>query len=92
MLTIILIMVGGIMIGRILRNRNLSLLSSIINVLIWTLLFLLGVEVGGDERIVKGIANLGAEALGISVAAVAGSVLFAWVLWKWSKKSTEARR
>ncbi len=85
-------MAAGILLGRILRKRNLSFLSNIINVLIWVLLFLLGVEVGGDERIVKGIANLGAEAAGISVAAVAGCVFFAWGLWKWSKKTKEDRR
>lgn len=89
MLTIILIMASGILLGRIIRNRNLSFLSKIIDVLIWVLLFLLGVEVGGDDRIVKGIVNLGAEAVGISLAAVAGSTIFAWGLWKWCHK-TEA--
>ncbi len=87
MLTIILIMAGGILIGRIFRKRNLSWISKVINLLIWVLLFLLGVEVGGNERIVKGIANLGAEALGISIAAVAGSILLAWGLWKWNNLS-----
>lgn len=84
MFVIILIMAGGILLGRLLRNRNLKFLSKIINILIWVLLFLLGVEVGGDERIVKGITGLGIEAIGISVAAVIGSGLFAWGLWKWS--------
>lgn len=92
MLTIILIMAAGILSGRILRNRNLSFLSKIINILIWTLLFLLGVEVGGDERIVKGIFNLGAEAVGISVAAVAGSTILAWSLWKWCGKTQKEKK
>lgn len=92
MLTIILFMATGILIGKILRKHNLSFLSKIINVLIWALLFLLGVEVGGDERIITGIANLGAEAVGISVAAVTGSTIFAWVLWKWSNKAKEDNR
>ncbi len=87
MLTIILIMAGGILLGRIFRKRNLSWISKVINLLIWVLLFLLGVEVGGNERIVKGIANLGAEALGISIAAVAGSIFLAWGLWKWNNLS-----
>lgn len=85
-------MASGILLGRFLRNRNLSLLSKTINVLIWMLLFLLGVEVGGDERIVKGIANLGAEAIVISAAAVAGSTIFAWGLWKWCGKTQEDKK
>lgn len=85
-------MASGILLGRFLRNRNLSLLSKTINVLIWMLLFLLGVEVGGDERIVKGIANLGAEAIVISAAAVAGSTIFAWVLWKWCGKTQKDKK
>lgn len=82
-------MASGIVLGRLFRNRNLSFLSKIIDALIWMLLFLLGVEVGGDDRIVKGIVNLGAEAVGVSVAAVTGSTIFAWGLWKWCHK-TEA--
>lgn len=77
-------MAAGILFGRLLRNRELKYLSKVINILIWLLLFLLGVEVGGDERIVKGITGLGVEALGISIAAVFGSALLAWGLWKWS--------
>ncbi len=87
MYTIIIVMAGGILLGRIFRRRNLSYISKVINLLIWALLFLLGVEVGGNERIVNGIANLGAEALGISIAAVAGSILLAWGLWKWNNSS-----
>lgn len=85
-------MAAGIGIGRVLRNCNLSFLSKVINVLIWILLFLLGVEVGGDERIINGIANLGAEAIGISVAAVAGSALFAWGLWRWSSSRRKGEK
>ncbi len=80
-------MAVGILLGRIFRKRNLSYIPKIINLLIWVLLFLLGVEVGGNERIVKGIANLGAEALGICIAAVAGSIILAWGLWKWNNLS-----
>ncbi len=91
MFVIILIMASGILFGRLLRNRNLKFLSKVINILIWLLLFLLGVEVGGDERIVKGITGLGVEAIGISVAAVIGSALLAWGLWKWSNYRVKGR-
>ena len=56
-------------------------------VLIWLLLFLLGVEVGGNPRIIQGIATLGAEALVLGVAGIVGSAVLAWTLWRWSKKT-----
>lgn len=82
-------MVAGILTGRLLRHRRLRYLGNMTYILIWVLLFLLGVEVGSDERIVKGIATLGAEAILISVAGVAGSTLLASGLWQWSKKRKE---
>lgn len=90
MLTIIIIMASGIAIGRLLRNRSLRFLPRITNVLIWILLFLLGIEVGGDDRIVKGIASLGAEAVAVSVAGVAGCCLLTRLLWKWANHRKEA--
>lgn len=79
-------MAGGVCAGRLLRRQNLSFLSTLISILIWVLLFLLGVEVGGDERIVKGMGSLGAEAISISLAGVAGCALFAKGLWTWSQR------
>lgn len=83
-------MAAGIGTGYLLRCRGLRHLGKVISMLIWLLLFLLGLEVGGDERIVKGIASLGIEAVAISVAGVLGSVILALALWKLSfrKKTT----
>lgn len=75
-------MAAGIGAGYLLRRRPLRHLGKIVSVLIWVLLFLLGVEVGGDERIVKGIASLGVEAVMITIAGVAGCGLLSLVLWK----------
>ena len=47
----------------------------------WLLLFLLGIDVGGNEAIVKGLHAIGLEAFIITTAAVAGSTLAAWGLW-----------
>ena len=82
MFIIILIMGFGILLGWLFRKKKLTFLGKIINVLIWVLLFLLGVEVGSDERIVNGIATLGLEGIVIAVAAVSGSVALAYFLWK----------
>jgi len=45
------------------------------------LLFLLGIEVGGNRRIVEGLATLGVEAFVITLACVLGSCILAWGLW-----------
>lgn len=85
-------MAVGIGIGWLLRGKKLPFLGKLTNILIWMLLFLLGVEVGGDERIVNGIATLGAEAVAVAVAAVAGSCILAYGLWKWTQRRKEAQR
>lgn len=81
MLIVISLMVGGMLLGYVFRGRRLRGLPTGITVLIWVLLFLLGVEVGGNRRIIDGLYTLGIEALGIAVACVAGSVMMAWLLW-----------
>lgn len=92
MFIVILIMIAGIAVGRLLRHRRLRYLGNVTNMLIWVLLFLLGVEVGSDERIVNGIATLGVEAVGVAIAGVAGSAALASGLWLWSKKRKEGGR
>lgn len=63
MLIIISIMLTGILCGFLLRRYRIAWISRIITVLIWALLWLLGVEVGSDPRIVQGLWSLGIESL-----------------------------
>ena len=44
-------------------------------------IMLTGIDVGGNEAIIKGLHTLGLEALIITLAAVTGSILCAWGLW-----------
>lgn len=74
-------MLLGVAVGRLLRSRNLKWLPKVTMLLIWSLLFLLGYEVGGDPRVVGSLATLGIEALALSLAGILGSALFAWLLW-----------
>ena len=78
---IIGLMLCGVLTGYFLRKRKLNFIYRIITFLIWILLFLLGIEVGGNKMIIGGLHSLGLEALVITLAAVAGSVLCAWGLW-----------
>ena len=81
MFTIIGIMLTGMLLGYLLRSKRLTWIHKVITLLIWLLLFLLGIDVGGNEAIVKGLNAIGLEALIITAAAVTGSTLAAWGLW-----------
>lgn len=53
MFIIIGIMLTGMLLGYLLRSKRLSWIHRIITLLIWILLFLLGIDVGGNESIIK---------------------------------------
>ncbi|MBR1803907.1 MAG: LysO family transporter [Muribaculaceae bacterium] len=82
MLKIVAIMFCGIGAGFLLRKHPLPWLSKLIMLLIWLLLFFLGVAVGQNERIIKGLNQLGLDALLLAFAGIGGSVVLAWVLWR----------
>lgn len=53
MFIIIGIMLTGMLLGYLLRSKRLTWIHKVITLLIWLLLFLLGIDVGGNEAIVK---------------------------------------
>ena len=81
MFTIIGLMLTGMLLGFLLRKQKLSGIHKVITVLIWLLLFLLGIDVGGNQEIINGLHTIGMEAIVITLAAVLGSVTAAWALW-----------
>lgn len=83
MLKIVMIMLCGIGTGYLLRNKKMSFIGRIITVLIWVLLFLLGIEVGSNPRIISGLQTLGLEAIALTLGGSLGSTLFAWALWQY---------
>ena len=91
MLRIVFIMLLGVAVGRLLRGRNLKWLPAVTMLLIWSLLFLLGYEVGSDPRVVAGLASLGMEALVLSLAGILGSAVLAWLLWRMAARRREER-
>ncbi len=70
---------GGIF-GFLLRKKEFRNISKIVTVLIWLLLFILGLEVGGNPQIISGLTSIGIESLIITVAAVLGSSVAALLL------------
>ena len=81
MLIVVSLMLCGIAVGYMLRNKNTRIVSRIITVLIWLLLFLLGIEVGSNPRIVMGMQTLGIEAMLLTIGGAVGTTLCAWLLW-----------
>lgn len=83
MLKIVMIMLCGIGTGYLLRNKKMSFIGRIITALIWVLLFLLGIEVGANPRIINGLQTLGLEAIVLTITGSLGSTIFAWALWRY---------
>ena len=83
MFTVIGIMFIGIGLGYLLRRQSLPWINKAITALIWLLLFLLGIEVGQNERIIRSLPTLGVEAFVIAIVCVLGSCVTAWGLWKY---------
>ena len=82
MFTIIGLMLTGILLGYLLRKRDLKKIHQIITLLIWLLLFILGIEVGSNEQIIKGLHTIGLEAVILTLVGTLGSVIAAWALWR----------
>ena len=86
MFIIIGLMFSGVSLGYLLRRREMKWVGQVITALIWTLLFLLGVDVGGNREIISGLHTIGVDALAITVAAVLGSAAGAMLLWNWIRR------
>ena len=82
MLKIMAIMGAGALLGFFARRLSvLKHLGTTSMATIILLLFLMGVEIGGNERIVQNLTSLGVEALVIAVAATLGSIVAARIVY-----------
>ena len=83
MFIIISIMCTGIAFGYLLRKKPvLRKLNKPISYTIYLLLFLLGISVGSNREIIDNLPSLGGQALLLAVAGTLGSVLAAWIIYK----------
>ena len=92
MFTIIGLMLTGMLLGYLLRKRDVKKIHQIITLLIWLLLFILGIEVGSNEQIIKGLHTIGLEAVILTLGGTLGSIIAAWALWRalYNKKGGRA--
>ena len=86
--TIILCLVAGIAAGYAARKRKQTVTAKLTTALVWLLLFMLGVSIGGDTAILNSLDTIGARAAAIGAASTIGSCAAAWLLLK----LTERRR
>ncbi len=89
MFKIVAIMLCGVMVGYLLRNKNLGFVPRLITIAIWVLLFLLGIAVGLNDAILNNLDTIGLQAFILSIGGVVGSVVLAWVVYRFFFSKTE---
>lgn len=92
MFIVIAMMFSGIAFGYLMRRHRFTHIGKIIISFIWILLFVLGVEVGGDPKVMNSLHTLGIEAIFIAGISILGSAVAAMLLWKNVKKDEERRK
>jgi uncharacterized membrane protein YbjE (DUF340 family) len=84
MLEVILLFLAGLPIGWALKNRRklVKALGKASNVLIYSLLFVLGLAIGANKTLIADLAGLGWQSFVISIFTISGSLLLAWLAYK----------
>lgn len=83
MFAIFLFLFAGIGIGVGLRRfPNLTIIGKLMTGVIFLLLFILGKSVGKNDALMSNLASIGMQAFIITSAAIAGSVLMSWFVYK----------
>lgn len=82
MVDVMAVLAAGILTGLLLRKRGrfLFFAGKAAAIVVFALLFLLGLSVGANKTVLKNLRQVGAHAALITAAGIAGSVLLAAVL------------
>ena len=83
MIPVLLFMTIGFILGYVLRNKSKFILFSnkATTLIIYLLLFLLGIGVGLNKTIVSNMAKIGLQAILITFGAVLGSLILAYITY-----------
>ncbi len=92
MITVLLTMLSGILLGFVLNKKPkiLQVNDKLITWAIYILLFLLGISVGLNKTIVENLDKIGVQAIIITMGAISGSVLMLWALYRFAFKTNTA--
>lgn len=81
MFTIIGTMFTGVALGYIFRNMSfIKNTEKTISYTIILLLFVMGVSIGSNEKIIENLGTFGWQAAIIAISATCGSILSAWIV------------
>ena len=87
MLAVVLFMVAGMVLGRLLKIRNIG---KPVIAMTWLLLLFLGWEAGSDREVIAALPSIGIDSALLSLGGVAGSCLLAWLLWVFMGRKLDA--
>jgi len=93
MLTVILIMVTGIVLGYFLRSKQglIKVLNKSTIWVIFVLLFFMGISVGVNDTVMQNLDTIGLRGLQLAMVTILGSVLLAWVAYLWVFKTKKPK-
>ena len=84
MLITLLLVLLGIAVGLCLRKTTVpGFLEHCIMPVVWVLLFLLGLRIGGNPELMAALPRLGVVALLFTLAGIGGSFLVLRLVWRW---------
>lgn len=84
MFKVIAVMVIGVVIGRIIKDKRwVKAASDMIIYMIYLLLFVLGIAVGMNPLVMDNLGTIGVSAAIISAGAVLGSAAMAWLVFRY---------
>ncbi len=84
MITVFVIMTAGMVVGFLVHNRTeiVKISNKLTSWSIYLLLFLLGIGVGLNDKIINNIHIIGLQAITITAGALIGSLIFAYITYK----------
>jgi len=91
MLEVIGFMIIGCVVGWALKSKSrlIQIAEKLCSWVVFLLLFSLGLSVGKSDAVMKNFSNLGLMSAGISIAAIAGSIVCAYFVYKYIFKKAK---
>ena len=89
--TVLFILISGAIAGYFSRRiPNIKKVGSAIGIVIMLLLFFLGVSVGANPQVVAKFHTIGTEAMIIALGGTLGSIICAWIVYRYFFKKEKS--
>lgn len=91
-LIIVCLFAVGMGLGYLFRKKlKEPVVSRTTTIIIYLLLFMLGVSVGGNETVMSSLDTIGLHAVIITAGAMIGSMIMAWIIYKFIYKGIKTK-